>query len=141
MDSKISEFLTKNRVSVVTTMLKDGTPHASTLHYSHSEDPLMFYFSTQNTSRKCEALMGGKPVLAAVVIGFSETEWLTMQMEGTIWIVPQDKLEEVQDIHYTKLPSSEKWKNDPTTVMLAFSPTWWRFTDLNTEPHKTISSK
>ncbi len=80
MDQKVLDFLSNNRISVVTTLLKDGTPHASTLNFSHQEEPL-------------------------------------------------------------KLPSSAEWKDDPATVLLAFTPTWWRFTDLNTDPYTIISSE
>jgi general stress protein 26 len=141
MDSKVLDFLTNHRVSSLTTLLKDGTPHGAALHYSHKSDPLTLYFSTENTSRKCQRLLNGESVKAAVVIGHSEEEWLTLQMEGEVKIVPKNELEEVQKIHYKKLPSSEAWKNDPTTVILAFTPTWWRFTDLNTEPYTILSSE
>lgn len=141
MDKTVSDFLTKNRVSVLTILLKDGTPHAAAMHYSHKEDPLTLYFSTENTSLKCEALLGGGTTKGAVVIGFDEKEWLTLQMRGVFRIVLKEELEASQRIHYKKLPSSEKWKDDPATVLLGFTPTWWRYTDLNTEPYKIISSE
>lgn len=141
MDQNVLDFSSKNRVSVATTLLKDGTPHSSALHYSCKEDPLTMYFSTENTSRKCEAMLDGESVKASVVVGFSEEEWLTLQMEGKMRIVPKDELEAAQKVHYKKHPSSEKWKNDPATVLLEFTPDWWRFTDLNTWPYTIISSE
>jgi len=141
MDPKVVEFLTSHRVSSVTILLKDSTPHGAALHYSHKDSPLTLYFSTERTSRKCQGLLDGESAKAAVVIGHDEKEWLTLQMEGDIKIVPKDELEEAQSVHYKKMPSSEAWKNDPATVLLAFTPTWWRFTDLNTDPYTIISSE
>ncbi len=141
VDTKVLDFLASHGVSSVTILLKDGTPHGAALHYSHKDSPLTLYFSTENTSRKCQGLLNGEITKAAVVIGHSEDEWLTLQMEGEIKILPKEEIEEAQKIHYKKLPSSEAWKNDPTTIILGFIPNWWRFTDLNTEPYTILTSE
>jgi len=52
MDKRVLEFLGKNRVSVLTTLLKDGTPHGATLHYSHKENPLELYPGLYRQDRK-----------------------------------------------------------------------------------------
>lgn len=82
MNPKILAFLTKNRVCSLTTLLKNGSPHAAALHYSHQNNPLELYFSTEKHSRKCEALLNGRSSGAAVVIGLSEEEWITLQLDG-----------------------------------------------------------
>ena len=141
MNSKILTFLTDHRVCSLTTLLKDGAPHAAALHYSHQSEPLELYFSTENTSVKCEALVEGKPGKASVVIGFSEEEWVTLQMDGeVVAILEPAELEAAQKIHYPKHPESEKYKDDPATIFLIFVPKWWRYTDYNTDPITTIKS-
>lgn len=92
MDKQVLDFLTKNRVSSLTTLLKDSSPHASVLHYSHQEDPFEIFFSCDSTSLKCEALLGRKTTKASVVIGFSEEEWVTLQMDGEVQIILSDFL-------------------------------------------------
>lgn len=72
MDNKILDYLAKNRVGVLSTLLRDGTLHGATLHYSHNTDPLELYFSTESTSRKCQAIIKNKSGKAAFVVGFSE---------------------------------------------------------------------
>lgn len=135
MDPRVLDFLTSHRVCSLTTLLKDGSPHGAALHYSHKNDPFEFYFSTENTSRKCEALLDGKFTKACVVVGFSEEEWVTFQMEGEIVaIFDPEELKSIQSIHYQKHPNSAKYKDDPATLFLKFTPTWWRFTDYNTKP-------
>ena len=141
MDSKIIAFLTSHRVCSLTTLLLEGSPHGAALHYSHQEDPLLLYFSTENTSRKVEALLNGKSAKASVVIGFSEEEWITLQMDGEVTVVNNDQLKEVHKIHYAKHPDSAKYKDDPETIFLAFTPTWWRYTDYNTTPLTILSSE
>lgn len=141
METKILDFLSNHRVSSLTTLLNDGTPHASALHYSHENNPLTLYFSTENTSRKTQALLDGKTVKASVVIGFSEEEWITLQMDGQVRAVTDStELNAVQNVHYAKHPGSSKYKDDPTTIFLAFTPTWWRYTDYNTDPITILSS-
>jgi general stress protein 26 len=141
MEEKVLDFLRKHRICSLTTLLIDGSPHAAAVHYSHAKDPLTLYFSTDNTSRKCEALLNGNIVKAAVVVGFSEQEWITLQMNGEIKaVLDKDELAKAQEVHYGKHPKSEKYKNEPETVFLSFTPTWWRYTDYNTIPETVLSS-
>jgi hypothetical protein len=62
-------------------------------------------------------------------------------MDGTIKsITNTDELKEIHKVHYSKHPNSEKYKDDPATIFLEFTPTWWRFTDYNTDPVTFIAS-
>ncbi len=142
IDPKILNFLQKHNICSLTTLLLDGSPHAAALHYSHQEDPLTLFFSTENSSKKCQALLEGNIGKASVAIGFSEEEWITLQMDGEIKIIA-DKgiLEKIYQIHYSKHPNSRKYKDDPNTIFLAFTPTWTRYTDFNTHPPTIISSQ
>lgn len=142
MDSKILGFLTKHRVCSLTTLLPDGSPHAAALHYSHKDSPLTLFFSTENTSKKCQALLGGKSTKASVVVGFSEEEWITFQMDGEVKaILEPEELKEAKTIHYPKHPDSKQYENAPETLFLSFMPHWWRYTDYNTDPPSILSSE
>lgn len=141
-DQTILHFLETKKIAVLTTLLEDSTPHSATLHYSHTSDPLKLYFSTKNTSRKCQNLLNGQVGKSSLVIGFSEEEWITLQMEGTIQIVTnKNELDKISPLHYSRHPNSAKFKDDPATVFLAFTPNWWRYTDFNTRPSTVISSE
>ena len=142
MDPKILDFLTKNRVCSLTVLLPDGSPHASALHCSHKSDPLTLFFSTENTSKKTQGLLDGKSAKASVVIGFSEEEWITLQMDGDIKAVfnPED-LKSIKAIHYLKHPDSKQYENAPETLFLSFTPSWWRYTDYNTDPPSILKSE
>ncbi|KKQ92357.1 MAG: hypothetical protein UU16_C0003G0015 [Candidatus Woesebacteria bacterium GW2011_GWA2_40_7] len=140
METKVLDFLDKQRVCCLTTLLEDGSPHASAMHFSHSNEPLEIYIQTENTSRKCQALLSGKDIKASIVIGFSEEEFKTLQMDGNIKIVNPENLNDIHQIHYYKLPDAKKWKDDPATIFLVFKPTWWRYTEYKPE-FKVISSE
>lgn len=142
MDQKILDFLTKHHVCSFTTLLPNGFPHSAALHYSHTDNPLVLYFSTENTSRKCQGLLDGQTVKGSFVVGFSEEEWITIQMEGDVTaVLDKTELERIQKIHYAKHPNSEKYKDEPETIFLAFTPSWWRYTDYNTNPLTILSSE
>ena len=142
IDKKVLGFLSKHRVCSLTTLLKDGSPHASALHFSHKNEPLELYFSIENTSRKCKGLLKGETVKGSVVVGFSEKEWITLQMDGEVSAVSgKTELEEIHKIHYLKHPESEKYKDAPATIFLRFVPNWWRYTDYNTKPESILSSE
>lgn len=140
MDQKILDFLNNHRVCSLTTLLKDGSPHAAALHYSHKVNPLEFYFSTENTSIKCQALLNVSFKKASVVIGFSEEEWITLQMDGVVKaILDKEELKVVQEIHYKKHPDSAQYKDAPATIFLKFTSNWWRYTDYNSDPPKILT--
>lgn len=142
MDKKILDFLAKHRVCSLTTLLRDGSPHAAALHYSHRNDPLELYSSTENTSLKTQSLLDGKSTKASVVIGFSEEEWITFQMDGEVKaIFDSEELKRVHSIHYAKIPDAEQYKNDLATIFLKFIPKWWRYTDYNTDPPAILASE
>lgn len=142
MDEKVKDYLKKQRVSALAVLLPNCTPHVTTLHYSHVEELLTFYFSVDKTSKKCQTLMDGKESKAALVVGFDETNWLTFQAEGTVrLLVDQIEIQTAKKTHYPKHPNSKKFENDPNTVFLLFKPVWWRYTDLNVFPPLIIEAK
>lgn len=114
MDQKVLDYLTKERVSVLAVTLPDNLVYAATLHFSHNEEPFELYFSTENASRKCRGLLNGEIQKASFVVGFSESEWITLQMDGEVTAVfDKSKLEEIYKLHYVKHPNSAKYKDDP----------------------------
>ena len=141
MNKTIFDFLSGNRVCALSVLLPDGSPHAAAVHFSHQAEPLELYISTQKTSRKCQALQGGGLAKASMVVGFSEEEWITLQMDGEVAAITDPaQLEAAQAIHYTKHPNSAQYKNDPETMFLRFTPNWWRYSDFNTKPMTVIGS-
>lgn len=111
------------------------------MHFSHQVEPLKIFIQTTNTSEKVKGILNGEIGKASIVIGFSEKDWLTLQIRGTIKVVSDlGQLQEIYKIHYAKHPDAEQYKNNPSTIFLEFMPTWWRFTDFNTNPETIISS-
>ena len=140
MNSKILKFLEKERVGVISVILPDNISHSASVHFSNKENPLKIFIQTTNTTEKVRPFLDGKVGKASVVIGFSEKDWLTLQMRGDMKIVSSpEELKKIYKIHYKKHPDAEQYKG-PKTVFLEFTPTWWRYTDFNTEPETTIEN-
>ena len=130
MNQEVLDFLNKNRVCALAVCLPNGSCHNATMHYSHQADPLIIYIQTENTSLKCNSLISGQSTKASIVIGFDEQTMQTLQIYGDIKIVSdKDSLTKIYDLHYTKHPHAEQYKNDPATVFLAFTLAWWRYSD------------
>lgn len=126
------DFLKKERLCVLGTVSEDGIPQVAVMHYSHKENPLTFFFSTERTSRKYKnSLKNNK---ASCVVGWSEKEWITAQMDGTFKELTGQDLEDAKKIHYSKHPDSKQYEHDPNTVFLVFTPIWIRISDYKTEP-------
>ncbi|HXH26957.1 MAG TPA: hypothetical protein VNG90_03600, partial [Candidatus Acidoferrum sp.] len=83
----------------------------------------------------------GGTAKASVVVGLSEEEWITLQMDGEVAAITDPaQLEAAQAIHYAKHPNSAQYKDDPETMFLRFTPNWWRYTDFNTKPLTLVDS-
>lgn len=141
MDSRVYDLIRKERTCVLSILQEDGTPHAATVHFSHTEDPLKFFIQTSNKTLKAQPFLNDDTGKAAIVLGFSEEEWVTLQLHGDIRAVSDpSELEAIYKIHYAKNPDAEQYRG-PNTVFLEFVPTWWRYTDLNTEPETILKSE
>ena len=140
MNQLVSDILNKYRVGVISVLIENEEIHSATVHYSHSENSLKLYIQTSNSTLKAQPFLNGRTGKGAFVVGFSEEDWLTLQMHGDIEIVSElNELKEVYKVHYKKHPDAEKYKG-PKTIFLKFTPTWWRYTDFNTEPETIINS-
>jgi hypothetical protein len=121
----------------------DSSVHAATLHYSLARDPFTLYMTTSNSGRKAEAFgIPGEKVKASVVVGTSWEEWVTVQMDGDAWLVEDPaELAIAKEIHYARNPDSKARNREPHTIMIAFRPTWWLYSNYQEDPPARIGSK
>ena len=133
-------LLTKERVCVLSVVLADGSPHNAVLHYSQQIKPVKLFMQTYPTVKVRAIREKGGKAKAAIVVGLNEQDFVSLQMRGDIRIVsvPQE-LKNIYKIHYAKHPKAKQYKNS-NTVFLEFTPTWWRYTDFNTDPETIIES-
>lgn len=141
MNPTVEEFLKKERVGVLSIVQPDGSSHSATMHFSYQDTPFQLFFMTGVKTKKVAHLMHGANAKASVVIGFSETKWQTLQLEGTVHIIFQDD-EKIRGLtsHFLKFTRLAKYTNAAEIVLLSFIPTWWRYSDYTNFPPQTISS-
>lgn len=141
MDKKVLDFLNKHRICALSTLLKDGSPHVCALHYASHLKTAEVYIMTEKSGKKSEALLNGSVGRASFVTGFSDEEWITLQMDGEVKVITKkEDLKSVHETYFKKNPGPEKYKNDPGTLFLAFKPKWWRYTEYKPK-FKVISSE
>ncbi len=142
MDKQVIDFLDTERLSALTIMVNDETLHPATMHFSYTTEPeFKIFFSTDKNTRKAEKIRLGDSAQAAVVIGFSEKDWKTLQAGGEISVVTdQEQVAQIKQHHYSKNTSSARYKDDPATAMLVFTPKWWRFSNFKTNPVTTFAN-
>ncbi len=137
----VLDFLRASRVGVLGVLLKDGSPHGATVHFSHQENPAKLFFLTDRTYKKCEALLDGASVRASFVLGVSEEEMKTLQLDGVVRVVSDEgELAALKTVHFGKIPTAKEYEDDTDSVFLEFTPAWWQYTDYNTQPETRISS-
>lgn len=130
---QVLRFLKKERVCVLGTISKDGVPETAVLHFSHQENPLVFFFQTTSESRKYQNAL--KNIKASCVVGWSEEEFITVQMNGVVKPIKLgSELESWKKIHYDKHPEAKQYEHDDNTVFLTFTPHWLKYSDFKTDP-------
>ncbi len=138
MQENILEYIKSQRVGVLAVEMLDGSPHGATIHFAHTEEPLVFYFETDRNYRKCEPLFGKEKTRASFVIGSDESNMKTLQMDGEASVVAEAEEGLFEKTYFGKFPDKEEHPKDPETVYFKFVPTWWRFTDWKTPDGKKI---
>jgi uncharacterized protein YhbP (UPF0306 family) len=129
MNQEILDYLETQTVCAFSVQMLDGSPHAATVHFAHSEKPFMFFFETDRNYRKSEALLGKEITKACLVIGVDEKNKKTFQADGEARLLKPDEEKLFQEIYLGKFPAKKKKQVDPNALFFVFIPTWWRFTD------------
>ncbi|HRH24083.1 MAG TPA: pyridoxamine 5'-phosphate oxidase family protein [Candidatus Paceibacterota bacterium] len=133
MPEEALQFIATQRVGVLAVRMPDGSPHAATIHFAYVPTLGKYIFRTSPESRKVESVKQGETT-GSFVIGSSEAEMKTLQMDG---VVKLEDSEEIQEAYLGGL--TDKSKESPD-VYLTFTPTWWRYTDWTLPQGKTIFS-
>lgn len=142
MDDRALAFLAKHRMSCLSVQLLDGSIHGATIHYSHTVEPLQFIFNTNRSTVKCSPLLKGETASASVVVGFSEEEFIEIQMRGTVQLVTEaEEIKLLSEAHYAKYPDYQKHATDPARVFLVFKPDWYRYSEFRTNPKLFVEEK
>lgn len=139
MQKQILDYIKSQRIAVLGMQKLDGGPHSATIHFGHIEDPLRFIILTSKASKKCEALVANGKCKASLVLGTSEEDMKTMQLEGDVEFTEDAT---ILDAYFAKFP--EKWdKYSPGghDAFLLFTPTWWRYSDYKADGQKIFSSE
>ncbi|HEX7042841.1 MAG TPA: hypothetical protein VF189_06320 [Patescibacteria group bacterium] len=140
MNKDILDYLKLQRTCVLAVEMMDGSPHAATVHFATSADPLMFYFETNKVYRKSEPLYGKKEVRATLVVGTTEDNMRTFQTDGIARLLNDDEVDIYNSIYLGKFPEKVEKSKDPNFVRFVFIPTWWRFTDWTSKNGKKITT-
>ena len=140
MQSEVLYFISRQHCAALTVKLSDSALYPAVLHVAHKDDPFRLFFLTDRKSTKVNCLPKEKSVCAAVVLGFSEKEFTTLQMTGCIKEVAKDELEEARMLYLLKFPQKKPFIKKKSKVLIEFIPSWWKYTDYATTPKTIFSS-
>lgn len=141
MPPEVLDYIKNQRVGVLAVEMMDGSPHAATVHFAYTEQPFVLYFKSENKTKKAQPLNSKQKVRASYVIGVSEAEMKTLQMDGFLERVSPEEKPVYDTVFYGRFSEKTKKDADPTAAYLKFTPTWWRFTDWTLPQGKTIIEK
>jgi len=137
MNPEVLEYLRTQRVCVVAVEMPDGSPHAATVHFAHSEGPITFIVQTSPKYRKSEAFLNKQSVRTSLVIGLEEVaggKEKTFQLDGEARLIAST--EDLIQTYMNKFPEKERKFSDD--IFFAVVPKWWRFTDWSRPEGKTV---
>lgn len=125
----IYDFLNKRKLTVLSTVSAGGQPGAAVMEFIVTPR-LELVFDTVNTSRKYANLS----VNSRVACAFGWEEWDTVQYEGIAEeLVGKDK-DMYRQMFLAKLPDAKKWDVLPEITYFKVTPTWIRYTAMDTSP-------
>lgn len=139
MIPEILEYLKTQNVGVLAVEMLNGSPHGATVHFAHTEEPLVFYFETYRDYRKAEPLYGREQTRASFVVT-DEVNMKTLQLDGVVELIKTEEKEKYDSVYFGKFPGKLEKSKDPKFVFFKFTPTWSRFTDWKTPEGKKIWS-
>lgn len=138
VNREILDYIKSQRVCVLAVEMLDGSPHASTVHFANTEDPLVFFFETDRAYRKSEALFGRDKSRASLVVGADESNMKTLQVDGELRLIKESEEKLFQEVYFKKFPEKVAKVSTHKLVFFLLTPTWWRFTDWTKPGGKVI---
>ena len=138
MNQEILDYIKSQRVGVLAVEMMDGSPHAATVHFAHTDSPFVFYFETHSDYRKAEPILRREKTRASFVIGSDESNLKTLQLDGTVELLKSGEVEIFNSVYLGKFPEKKEKARDNKLVLFKFIPSWWRFTDWTTPEGKKI---
>lgn len=123
----VISYIEHNRVCVLAVQMPDGTPHAATVHYAYDAEHNLFVCETYHEYRKMEAFAATGSTRVSVVIGSTEGDMRTLQIDGIAQLLtaPHAHI----DLYMHTFPEKQGKYEAQKLVFFTASPMWWRFTD------------
>ena len=141
MNQEILEYIQSQKVCVLAVEMLDGSPHAATVHFAHTSEPLQFFFETDSRYRKAEPLLEKPVTRASLVIGVDEDTMKTLQLDGEVRLLKTAAEHALYEkVYLGKFPNNKLKAADDTFLPFTFIPKWWRFTDWTGPDGKKITT-
>ncbi len=142
MDSFIANFLKSQKVCVLSVMLPDGHIRGAAMHYAFDSDTQKIYMMTRSGSTKMQGLKKpGDSVEASVVVGFSEEEWTTMQIQGVVKKTEGADMVRAVEVYSKVFGEAGSGDEKKDAAVLEFDIRWWRYSKFKPEPPVILESK
>lgn len=120
--SRIQEIMASNNLCVLSTVDSEGKPESALVGFS-SDEKFGLLIGTSTSARKYKNLQIEPTV--SVVIGFGQNKQ-TVQYEGIAKEVNTLSIPDRLEKHIAKIPTAQKYADNPDQRWFIVSPTWIR---------------
>ncbi|HEV7448980.1 MAG TPA: pyridoxamine 5'-phosphate oxidase family protein [Candidatus Paceibacterota bacterium] len=129
---KLLALFARNKLGVVSTVSAEGKPQSAVVAISETSE-LCLVFGSFKGNRKNNNIERNPAV--SVVVGWSDDDSTTVQMEGKTQFLEGEERERLADAHCKKEDSYEYHK-DPRQQYFKIIPTWIRYSDFSIDPQE-----
>jgi general stress protein 26 len=131
----MKNYLDERFLGVISTVSKDSKPESAYVGYS-CNDRFELIIGTSRNSRKADNIAANSAV--SIVVADLTGE---VQYEGVAEPIKTEDYESmIAEGRFKKLPSFDKYRQDPTQIYLCIKPTWARFI-LHGDADQTVEFK
>lgn len=129
MDRKVTilNYLKHEIHAVISTTTPEGNPESALIGYGQTDD-LEIIFGTDRRARKYKNIINNRNV--SVVIG-GWSDYITVQYEGEAEELVAPEVDIYKKMYHEKVPSAEKYANNPTQAYFKILPKWIRYSDFS----------
>ena len=128
-EKRLGKFIHSQNLMVLSTVTPDGLPESALVEFVARENYELI-FDTFIHFRKYKNLKNNPKVSAVIGCG----DVVTVQYEGTAFVLRGDELQEYQKIYLKKIPDAEKFTQMYDIEFFKVIPEWIRYTDVLKDP-------
>jgi len=130
----VLQFIKSQDLCILSTASKSGKTESAVMAFA-TDDDIVIYMSTENTTRKFKNLLENNFV--SVIIGGLKND-PSVQLDGNAKVLTGDEAVKGKSFMLSLHPELKDYFNSPTSMFFIITPAWLRYSDFSQNPPEVI---